>query len=492
MPLLDFSSAKYSLSIGGKAMKLTQLTVNLQFNAPPMVTGSAIPAKLVDKKVVPASDTSIFWDAYKKADKAVGKESINLRIGSIGEEGGIGFNAQGWILGSADVSVAASAEAGGHEINFTAMHPICNLERYPANIGPASPSPSYGDVKGSNFIDVVKSAMEAYMKKVPKPTKEQPGYKLMQEGKDKLTEYLQCEGVDISKLAGIFKGISSQKNVEDGFRKYILSCLESGGENSSMWEFVLGSLAATLSLRLWMDKSDLSAKKLKLRPSIPYTPEKVQISTSEIASIYSNSGDWVKCTGVSTWAAGPTGLPWNAAHQYDMDKFVPSAYCSVVAKEKMLKMCSVNLPGWFEAVANHCSPPSWNSPFKANDAVDMEKWCRIIKSVSCKKLLTQQLLDLYRQGTDIYVKKVFSFKDSKGNVIIPGMTCCINDGGGGAGLMFNIASVQHNFNMNNKQAETVLRGNYVRAGDFSLEVEGGEDSTLIMNGCSRNKNYIWS
>lgn len=491
MPLLDFSTADYSLSIGGEDMKLTQLSVNLQFNAPPTVMGSAIPSKLVDKKVVPASDTSIFWDAYKKADNSVGKETVNLQLSSIGEEGSGGFNAEGWILGSADVSVAASAEAGGHEINFVAMHPVCNLERYPANVGPVSPSPSYSEVKGSNFIDVVKSAMEVYLKKVPKSTKDQPGYRLMQEGKDKLTEYLECEGVDISKLAELFKGISNQKNVEDGFRKYILSCLESGGENSSMWEFVLGSLSATLSLRLCMDKSDLSAKKLKLKPSIPFTSDKVEISTSDVASIYSNSGNWVRCTGVSTWAAGPTGIPWNATHQYDMDKFVPSAYCSVVAKDKMLKMCGVNLPGWFEAIANHCSPPTWNAPHQADDAVDMEQWCKIIKSVACKKLLTQQFLDLYRQSTDIYIKKVFSFNDSGGTLIVPGLTCCVNDGSNGAGLMFNVSSVQHNFNMNNKQAETIIRGNYVRAGNFSLGADGAEDSNLISGGCSKNKNYIW-
>jgi len=485
MPVVDFSKASYSLSIGGQAMKLTNLSLVFGFNVPPCVRGLAVPAALVDKKVVKASDVSQFWEAYRQADASVGKESVNLSIAGLGPDNESNFNASGWVLASADVSASAEAGDGGNEISFSALHPICNLQRYPANVGPVSPSPSYADVEGEDFLAVVKSAIDVYLANASSATMSQPGYKLMVEGRAKLSEYLDCTA-SLGGLASMFAGLSSPENVKNGFRKYILSCIESGGENSSMWDLVVGSLAATLSLRLCMDPGDLSAHKLFLKPSVPYTSKKVSIATKDISSIYNATGPWLKCTGLSTWAPAPTGLAWNAEHGYNSDPFVPSAYCSVAATSNMLQMCNVNLPGWFEAVVGHCEPPSYNAPQNAGDFIDLETMESIISDVACKRLLTQQFLDLYRQSTSIAVTKVFSFKGD-GGLLIPGITCEISDGG----LLFNISEVEHSFNMSGKTASTTIRGNYVRGSDFSVTVEGAENPGLITSGFSGDFNYIW-
>lgn len=491
MPLLDFSSADYSLSIGGRDMKLTGLSIRLGFNVPPMVHGSAVPADLVDKKLVAMTDADVFWDAYKQVDNAVGKESVDLKIRSLGPDEESNFDAKGWILGSADIAVAADSQTGGGRISFNALHPICNLQRYPANVGPVSPSPSYGDVEGETFLDVLGSAIDAYLKNTSSATQEQIGYRLMQEGRSKLSEYLKCDA-NLDKLADMFSGISDAESVKDGFRKYILSCIESGGENSSMWDLVAGSLAASLSLRLYMDKNDLSAKQLRLSPGIPYTRDRFRVFTKDIASIYNSSGSWLKCTGLSAWAPVSSGFPWNAEHEYDSDPFVPDVYCSVAAKENMLQMCNVNLPGWFEAILAHCTPASFNSPHEAEDFVDFEDMADAIRDKACRRLLTQQFLDLYRQTTDITVTKVFSFKDSaKSGLVLPGMSCGIADEKA-VRLVFNVSEVEHEFDLNSNLASTTIRGNYVRGNDFSVSVEGAEDVDLITNGFSADKNYIWS
>lgn len=487
MPVVNLQPADYSCTVGGEQMDLLSLDIMLEANAPPQISGVAIPSSEIEKGVVKADSAGKFWNGFNKADGKIGTESVDLSISRIGPDGDVNFNASGWVLADVSMSVSAQANGQGLAMAFTALHPACLLNKYPFNLGAVSIDPHYSDVKDGNLLDVIASAIEVYADKASPVTKKQYAYKLVKEGVGKLKEYLDCSGLDISRLRSLFEGVADPKGVVDGFKKYVLSAVAHGGENANMYSLVCQQFANALSVRLCVDPSDISAKKLRLRPSIPYTSDTVKLKLDDIESMSGGAGQWLRLTGVTTYTTLPTGLFWNCTHELDEDPLVPSAYCSVIDKNTSSQLLNVAMPDWYTAVLEHCTTPYWNSPQEVSAPADFD-----VQNEACRKsasrVLTQHLLDAYRITNSLVVSKSFSLKDSDGKLLVPGVTCRI---GGSSGLLFHIASVRHSLNVNNQTARTVVSGNFVRGTDFKLEVDGLESQTLISNGYSANRNYIW-
>lgn len=482
--ILDFSKASYSCSIGGKSMALLSVTIKSQLNAPPSVDLVAVPKDYQSRKIVDSSDAQLFWSALSTMDKDTGKPSGNLSISKLGPDSDFDFNANEWVISEIGVDASATAD-GPAAIKVSLMHPIVQLDKYPANAGPVTHSPDPSAVSGSDYLTVVRSALDVYSKHIVPSAKKGPAYEMLRTGLSDMNKYVKPEGCDISKLANLFPWFTDQKHVLNGFKKYILSAVSHGTESSSLFALVIRGIATDLSLCLYPDPEDLASKRMILKPYIPYTPETVEVEMDTLMGINSVFGNWLVPSGVYA-VTRKLNRAWfnNAAGECGGD----FAFASVIAKDNGSQTVSAKAPAWYDAILGYVASAWWNNATQvADNDLDL---ANTNHQKSIRKLLTQDFLDVFRQTRSVVLRRMFSSKGDDGNLIVPGKTCSVT-GGGGKGLLFLISGVSHTFNMLNNSAFTTISGNYVRGGNFSVKAEGAEDVEVISDGFSADKNYIW-
>lgn len=489
MPVLDFSNAKYSFEISGNNLAILDLTIELQLNAPVQLMCRAVPRGYTKSKVVDSSTAKLFWQALSRLDGLVGKPVVNLSISDLGLKDHFKFDAKGWVLGAVDVSASATAEAPS-AINITILHPIVLLAQCPVNVGPVAMEPALNQISGDTYIDVIASALRVYARYTTKDSKKGPAYTALRDNWANLSKYVECRGCSISKFANLFRGVvSNRSSVVDGFKRYILSCIENGAENQNLLSFAMQALASDLSLWLCPDPKNISATKMILKPKIPYTKELCLVGTSSLMRMSSYTGDWLCPSGVYTDLSKVHGLFWNAPESGETG-LSGRGYVCMLANDNGKQMLKANIPGWFTAIMNYSTNAFANAPDTVSDPKSVDADSKA-QCTAVRKILTQDFLDVYRQTKSIVLERLFSIT-AGGKLIVPGITCALTDQtGSGKNLLFNVSSVTHQFSLIGNTASTKICGNYVRAGDFKLSVRGATDPQLIKDGFSEEKNYIW-
>ena len=490
MPVLDFSKAQYSFSVGGRDFAIIDFSLEMGFGVPPKIVCSAVPKKYTELGVVGDTNAQLFWQHVAGADRVVGKPNVNLSISSLGPDSDFNFNAQGWVL--ADVGLTAAATASQPAaIEFTILHPIALLHQYPAHAGPTKQSPRADQIKGTQYIDILKSALQLYSRFVADSAKKEPAYKNMIRGISELDKYLKCEGCNAASLTKLFDWMSgeSRKNCFLGFKKYILSCVTNGAGGPTLYAFAAQNIAAELSLGLYVDPDDISSNKMILKPRVPYTPDCLHIKQNSVTMMTNSHGDWMAASGLYVRSDKIFRPKFNAPQMGGIFNSVNPSFASVMAKDGGVQTVSATLPGWFDAMLNYAYVCIFNAPGEIRHKSDLDL-SNENHVKATKKVLTQYFLDMYKQTKNITISRLFSMKDDKGKLLVPGKSCELSDGKS-RGLVFLVSSVSHKFSLLYNTATTQISGNYVRGANFSVQVEGAENESLISNGFSADKNYIW-
>ena len=482
MNIHDYGNITGSCSVGGSQFDLLGVDMQFAHNAPPTVSCRVVPKGYSSAGVVDSSDAALFWSTLRTCDNAVGKENASLSLSNL--PGGRDFNASGWVLGG--VSVSASAIAEGPEcIDLQLLHPIVALEKYPSHVGPVKVNVAdASELGGSDYLGVVKSALESYKKRVTDSAKKTSAYKLLSEGIGRLGEFVKCEGCGLDKIAKLMEGFD-EKAVKKGFKKYILSCIENGSDNQTIFSLAFRAIATDLSLCLYTDENDLAARTMTLKPNVPFKPDPLRVTTDSIIRMGGQHGDWLAPSGVVTTLASIV----RASYNHEMPAMLDSASMSVICREGGLQTVNVDAPVWFKAMLSYVFGSTFNKPDDVPELkeLDLEN---TKQSKALRKLLTQYFLDLYRQNRTISITRVFSLEDNGGSLIVPGKTCLLHDGKH-QGMLFLVNGVNHKFSLQSNAATTEIYGTYLRAEGLDVKAEGGDPEAVITGGYSADKNYIW-
>lgn len=486
---IDLSKAQCSLSVGGLSLDVLSLEINLALGAPPQFTCMAVPSWAVAKQVVNSATDPQFWAATASADRVYGQPEVSLQFSMSGDTS-FSFNASGWVL--SDMTLSASAVAERPEaVIITAQHPIVLLSKYPVNAGPVKESPNPGEMKGpTDYIEIVKKAIKVYSDHVSDSTKQQPVYKFVQQGADRLSEFITCTGCDVSGLTKLFTGIKDPDALKLGFNNYILSSILNGSAGSSLFSLVALSLASELSFGLYVDPSDISSNKMILRPNVPYTPDCVNINPDTVLNVTGSLGDWLSPSGLYI-SLSTLRTPVHNAPETSGQSGQDTLFASVAARDGGIQIVPTAIPAWINALFESAFQDYFHAPStikESPESLNLEdpKHVKVVQSI-----LSQYLLDMYRQAKSITITRLFSESGDSGGLLVPGRSCRLSPPGLGDGLVFLITTVAHSFSLLNNTASTSIVGNYLRGSTFSMEVDGATPAKLISGGFSENKNYIW-
>ena len=481
----DFANVKCTLVAGGVQFAVLGVTLKFEHNAPPEIICRAVPQEYPQRgKVVDSSDAPLFWKNLRDSDDMVGREDVFFSLTNL--PGGRDFKAEGWVLGG--VSTTASAGATAPEaLDLQILHPIVMLEKYPSYAGPVKTNDAdVTNLTGSTYLELFKSALENYRDRITDSAKQAPAFELLSEGIGRIQEFVRCEDCNVSSLADLFQGFNKER-LENGFKRYIMSCIENGADNQTIFSLAMRAIATDLSLCLFVDERDPGSKQMILRPNIPYKPNPLNIKTNTLKQMTGNQGHWLAPTGVCTT------LTQLVRPGYNHDKMplkIDEATMSVICRDKGLQTIHVNAPVWFRAMLANAFGGNFNKIDDVESITDVDPENKR-QMDALKKVLTQYFLELYRRSRQFSASRVFSLLDNDSKLLLPGRTCKVWDGKH-KGILFLLESVEHKFSLQNNLASTELAGSYLRAEDLKVNARGADPEQIINNGFSEDRNYIWN